>query len=155
MPREKESLQNKLRRLIKPYDKILTTDGKIVYCSACEQKFVVDRKQHVSQHIAGVKHKKNCDLQQEKKSRQTLLRVEGNPETTSQLDSFKISLCRALLSADIPWIKLENSEFRAFLETNVGRSMPNESTLRKSYLNVCYEQVSKKSLVTVQDSTCI
>lgn len=52
-------------------------------------------------------------------------------------------LCGALLSAGIPFAKLENQRFRSFLETYTGKTIPSENTMRTKYLPVCYEDVMK------------
>jgi hypothetical protein len=49
-------------------------------------------------------------------------------------------LCQALLSANIPLNKLSNDCFRNFLEKYTSKSIPVESTLRKSYVAQCYEE---------------
>jgi hypothetical protein len=43
-----------------------------------------------------------------------------------------------MLSANIPLHKINNPEFRLFLETYTNRDIPNESTLRKNYVNEVY-----------------
>uniref|UniRef100_A0A1I8BQU2 DUF659 domain-containing protein n=1 Tax=Meloidogyne hapla TaxID=6305 RepID=A0A1I8BQU2_MELHA len=47
---------------------------------------------------------------------------------------FASGLCKALISANIPLWKLQNSAFRSFLEKISGKSIPDESTLRKNYM---------------------
>ena len=54
-----------------------------------------------------------------------------------------MDLCRALISANIPLNKLQNTEFRKFLQAYTQNDVPTESTLRKSYLDNCYEEMMK------------
>lgn len=61
--------------------------------------------------------------------------------TNKKLSPFAKDLCSALIAADIPFYKLENKEFRNFLEKYTNKKIPNESTLRKNYLQPCYNDV--------------
>ena len=47
---------------------------------------------------------------------------------------FSMDLCEALLSANIPLGKLNNRKFRKFLEDYTDKCIPDESTLRKTYV---------------------
>lgn len=62
-----------------------------------------------------------------------------------------------LLSANIPFNKLENKLFYNFLEKHINKKMPDETTLRKMYVDkYCHENINsnrkhvenKKSLMT-------
>jgi alpha-L-arabinofuranosidase len=57
-------------------------------------------------------------------------------------DDFTFDMCEAFLAANIPWTKIENPKFNSFLEKYCKRKIPNESSLRKNYLNKCYDSVS-------------
>ncbi|KAJ4449438.1 hypothetical protein ANN_00837 [Periplaneta americana] len=46
-----------------------------------------------------------------------------------------------MVSANIPFNKLENPHFKNFIEKYAGRIAPSETTLRKGYLMSCYENV--------------
>jgi len=48
-------------------------------------------------------------------------------------------MCAAFIAADIPMSKIANPVFRAWLEKETNHSAPHESTLRKQYLNIFYE----------------
>jgi hypothetical protein len=50
-------------------------------------------------------------------------------------------MCNAMVSADIPFNKLNNKCFREFLEKYTKQAIPNESTLRKYYLADIYDQI--------------
>lgn len=59
--------------------------------------------------------------------------------TFSKKSSFSKDLCKVMLSANIPLHKVYNPDFRLFLETYImNRDIPNESTLRKNYVNEVY-----------------
>jgi hypothetical protein len=45
------------------------------------------------------------------------------------------------MAANIPWKKLENIKLKTFLETNLGITIPDESTIRKNYAADCYINV--------------
>lgn len=49
-----------------------------------------------------------------------------------------------MLSANIPLHKINNPEFRKFLETYMKRDIPNESTLRENYVDDVYSDTLKK-----------
>lgn len=53
-------------------------------------------------------------------------------------DSFKFDLCKALVGSNIPLKKLCNPNLRTFLEKYCKRSIPDESALRKKYVNEIY-----------------
>lgn len=63
-----------------------------------------------------------------------------------------IELCKAMLAADIPFWKLENSEFVKFLQKYTGRDVPHESTLRKGYLSTRYDETVTKIREHLKDS---
>lgn len=48
-----------------------------------------------------------------------------------------------MLSANISLHKINNPEFRLFLETNMNGDIPNERTLRKNYVNYVYPILKK------------
>ncbi len=72
--------------------------------------------------------------------------------SAKKLKSFDLNkkLCQALLAANIPWCKLEIPMFRQFLEEQCAISIPDESTLIKSYLDTRYKDVLLKIKSNVQ-----
>jgi len=54
---------------------------------------------------------------------------------------FRQELTNAMLSADIPFWKIENVCFNSFLRKWTGENIPSESTLRKLHLKKCYEEI--------------
>jgi len=87
------------------------------------------------------------NLQTEKSKNQSLL------TQPSRKCTFNYDLCQALLSANIPLNKLSNDCFRNFLEKYTSKSIPVESTLRKSYVAQCYEETMNniKSIVKIKN----
>lgn len=63
---------------------------------------------------------------------------------SSKKSTFNYDLCQALLSANIPLNKISNESFRTFLEKYTHKSIPDESTLRKTYVSECYEDTIYK-----------
>ncbi|KAB0804440.1 hypothetical protein PPYR_01410 [Photinus pyralis] len=51
-----------------------------------------------------------------------------------------MDLCTALIAANIPWYKLDNPQFRQFLEKCSSTNIPDRTTLSKLYLPKCYNQ---------------
>lgn len=104
----------------------------ILFCKICDVKVAVNKKFTVEQHASRQKHihdgieRKN--LQSEKSKNQSLL-TQPSRKCTLNYD-----LCQALLSANIPLNELSNDCFRDFLEKYTSKSIPDESTLRKSYV---------------------
>jgi hypothetical protein len=62
-------------------------------------------------------------------------------------NSFNKDPCLNLISANIPWAKLKNSIFPNILEKYTSKSIPNERTLRKNYLDPFYHE----TLSTIKD----
>jgi hypothetical protein len=58
----------------------------------------------------------------------------------STKSSFKSDLCRAILSANILFNELSNPHFKIFLEKNTLEVIPDQLTLRKSYVDSCYQE---------------
>jgi hypothetical protein len=54
---------------------------------------------------------------------------------------FLVDLTEAFISAGIAWNKLNNTKLRSFLKAYTNRSIPDEPTLRKSYLKDVYAKV--------------
>ncbi|KAF0707372.1 Uncharacterized protein FWK35_00037961, partial [Aphis craccivora] len=48
-----------------------------------------------------------------------------------------------LIHSDNPIFKLKNQEFTDFLKKYTGQKIPDESTIRKNYVNIIYEKTLK------------
>ncbi|KAJ4429444.1 hypothetical protein ANN_21613 [Periplaneta americana] len=106
------------------------------------QKFLVQ------QHITTSKHQANKQLNS--KQRQLFL---TQPTTSNVRSEFNIDLCRSLISADIPLYKLKNKVFREFLEKYTQHTIPDESTLRKTYAPSIYDETIQKVRDEIKDSS--
>jgi hypothetical protein len=62
-------------------------------------------------------------------------------EGGNKSSDFFRDLCDALASANIPFWALNNGKLKKILDVNCGRSIPDESTLRKKYLSKCYNSI--------------
>jgi hypothetical protein len=59
---------------------------------------------------------------------------------------------QAFVAADVPLYKLNNPLLRDCLEKYTGRKLPEQSTIRKNYLNESYETVMECIRVEIGDS---
>ncbi|KAJ4446979.1 hypothetical protein ANN_13681 [Periplaneta americana] len=118
-------------------------DIPIFQCAVSStQKFLVQ------QHITTSKHQANKQLNS--KQRQLFL---TQPTTSNVRSEFNIDLCRSLISADIPLYKLKNKVFREFLEKYTQHTIPDESTLRKTYAPSIYDETIQKIRDEIKDSS--
>lgn len=81
-------------------------------------------------------------------TQQTILEsIAGSSEANSERE-FYFDLCNAMISSNIPLMKLNNSMFRNFLQKYSGRHIPAESTIRKNYVDLvyrsCMEEIKKQ-----------
>ena len=117
----------------------------IVYCKICESSFSGGQKSQLMQHKESTKHKTNI----RKKTKRTQVQAHlGTLAVTkpkvSRSDILGKQLCEAFLSANIPWFKLQAPKQRSFMEDNLRIKIPDESTLRKKYLDQCSDEVLKE-----------
>ncbi|KAL4085242.1 hypothetical protein QTP88_027101 [Uroleucon formosanum] len=138
MPKIKTSVNARLRAFVSEFgDDIFSSDGTVLYCKVCEVKVASEKKFTIEQHISRIKHKNGIERKHLKQSQSFLT-------TSSKKSTFNYDLCQALLSANIPLHKISNELFRAFLEKYTHKSIPDESTLRKTYVVQCYEDCINK-----------
>ena len=96
----------------------------VLYCKACESNVSHDQKPRVTQHLKMQLHLRNAEL--------TRSKVQTSIQYPSDNRSHRWAA--ALVKAGIPLNELENSEFRKFIEGEVGYKLISESSLRKTYL---------------------
>lgn len=132
MPKAALSLQSKFHKWTAGHED-LKTDGSIIYCKICDKTIACAKKFQVEQHLSTSMHKINKKKQPTK--HQSLLTQRGE---SSSKNVFYSDLCKAMVSSNIPWNKLNNPNFKGFLEKYCKQSVPDESTLRKGYLNDLY-----------------
>jgi len=56
-------------------------------------------------------------------------------------DPFATELCGVMVGANIPFSKLDNKGFNAFLRKYCGRNIPSRQSLSINYLKRCYQEV--------------
>lgn len=155
MPKVKSSVREKLRCYIREFgEKIFSTDGVILYCQLCEVKVTAEKRFTVQQHCNTAKHKNCLNRQFASESRQLLLFQNSADISTSSRNTSEFSkdLCSMMVECNIPLKKLNNESFLRFLEKYTSHPVPNESTLRKNYLQGCYEDVLDKIRSSVGDN---
>ncbi|XP_016658517.1 CGG triplet repeat-binding protein 1-like [Acyrthosiphon pisum] len=114
MPKDKQSLSRRLKSLISEFgEDVFSIDNVVLFCKHCEVKVDPERQSSITQHIRTEKHRRAIDrqLNQKTQNSQQLL-----TNLTSKNSTFNMDLCRALISANIPLNKLQNTEFRKFLQ---------------------------------------
>lgn len=101
-----------------------------------------------STYFSTTKHKQNKERQN--KFKQQFL--TSSPSTSSDNSStFYTDLSRAFIRADIPIFKLKNPALKDFLEQYTGKTIPEESTIRKKYVNIIYEETLTSIRQNIQD----
>jgi hypothetical protein len=59
--------------------------------------------------------------------------------STSRNELYK-DMCKWMVYGNIPWFKLQMPEFQSFLKKCCKQHISDQSTLRKHYLPICYEE---------------
>lgn len=77
---------------------------------------------------------------------------DSENEHEESVENFNYELCRAMIAVNMPWTSLNNEVWKNFLEKHTGQPIPNESTLRKNYLNKVYDDIIKKIRLEIGDS---
>lgn len=117
-------------------ENIFASDGGVLFCKMCEIKVNSDKRFCVTQHIKTEKHARAVNRKAKKNSlTQPLITTPS-----SRKSDFNKDLCKALLKSNIPFEKLSNTHFRSFLEKYVDKDIPSISTLRKTYVEDCYQE---------------
>lgn len=104
----------------------------------CEKKFQVDQHARTPSHMAKVQKMKSSGTQITLK-----MSVEKSVEKGGQA-IFNDELCQALISANIPLKKLNNVQFKSFLQKYCNFNIPDESTIRKRGVVSVYNDVIHK-----------
>lgn len=150
MPKAKCSDSVKLRGFVREFgEKLFSTDGKILFCKLCEVKVSAEKRFNVQQHCNTAKHT-NCMKRSDENNRRQMLLFEQTGQS-STVQSFCKDFCKMMVSYNIPLEKVKNPCFRRFLEKYTTHPVPDESTLRKNYLSVCYNDVLTKIRITVAE----
>jgi hypothetical protein len=96
------------------------------------------------QYNETAKHKVNVERNKTRAFRCQQFLQPNVPTTTKgpDPDQFSMELCEAFLAADIPFWKLTNNKLKDFLERNCNKIIPDESTIRKNYMEKCFKKVN-------------
>ena len=117
-------------------------DEKTVFCKICEKTVTVSKKSQLEQHLKSEKH---TLLRGKRTAAQVQLEelVQTKPKV-SRSNIIGKQLTVAALSANIPWNKLRHPQVRDFLESNIGFTIPDETTLRRVHLPECFEDAVRE-----------
>jgi len=144
MPKAKSSVSSRLHSYVNEYgNNIFSSDGEVLFCKVCNVKVSALKRFTVEQHISREKHTRGVERQKESEKPKTQLLLTDT-SITSKKSSFNLELCQTLLLANIPLNKLNNEHFRKFLEKYIKVDIPDESTLRKNYVELCYNDTMQK-----------
>jgi hypothetical protein len=115
---------------------VFSSDGKILFCKLYEVKVSASKRFLVTQHL------KNCKAWACSKSlKKTQSTVQPLfIQNTNKKSDFNSDLAEALLSANILLYKVNNFKFKEFLENYTSKNIPDESTLRKNYVDDIYKK---------------
>ena len=69
---------------------------------------------------------------------------------TDSREEFMMELCYAMVATNIPFHKLQSTPFKSFLEKYTNKQIPDESTLRKNYLNICFNSTMSEIRKKIQ-----
>jgi len=113
----------------------LTSKYCIVNCAIQKLEVIENStiKQHIDTDKAAIKRKQSKNKFDLQKTQQQLL-------SNTKKSSFNKDVCYTLLSANIiPLNKLNNHNFKSFLEKYTSKEISNQTTLRKGYVNDIYD----------------
>lgn len=131
MPKNKQSISSVLSKYVNEFGKnVFSSDGSALFCKLCEVRVSADRRYTVTHHLKTDKHSRAINRHQNA----TTSKVQQQLTLCSKKSTFSKHLCQTLLSANIPLNKVNNEDFRLFLEKYTKKEIPDESTLRKSYV---------------------
>jgi len=133
----------------------IVTDDHILRCNLCDLVINVDvdhQKDRVQTHINSVGHKKKSAAKQSGCQQFIGAAFAASCVVDSQNAEFRADLCAAFISAGIPLFKLQNPLFRSFIQKYTGKTVPDESSIRKTYVTPVYDATIKKIKDTIGDS---
>jgi hypothetical protein len=156
MPKVKTSVTVRGKNYVTEFgEHIFAFDGSVLFCKICEVKVKCEKRFSVTQHLSTEKHIRASNRQNKNATQQLITTL------TRKSDFFK-DLCEAFLKSNIPLEKLGNPHLRLFLEKYINKDIPSVSTLRKTYVNDCYEDtmneirnqiLNKKIWVSIDETT--
>ncbi|KAL4101229.1 hypothetical protein QTP88_021249 [Uroleucon formosanum] len=99
-------------------------------------------KFQVVQHLETAKHISNRRLKEEKTTQPFIKKTFNQVRTNNQnTNEFNKDLSNFMVANDISLFKLNNPQFKLFFEKYLKLKLPDESTLRKNYSPLCYDEV--------------
>lgn len=129
----------KMRKLAKQYEKNgIVTDDKLLKCELCDVTINVDEKHQsgrIVQHIKAPKHIANQERHARGGKTATQPFIATALEEKQRLSEFNLDLAGALLQSGIPLNKVNCVPLKHFLEKYTKKNVPDQSTLRKYYVN--------------------
>lgn len=127
--------------------------GDKVFCKACAKIIVCEKKFQINQHLKTAMHVAKLEKMKTRPIQQCVKTAFQNVEDKSKSERvvFHQDLCKALVAANIPLKKLQNTQFREFLQKYCNQNIPDESTLRKKNVSAVYETVIEEIKVSLGD----
>ena len=139
MPKDRSNRSYLLRKWIECFDdNEFKVDGSNIFCCVCGKKITCEKKFQLQQHSETANH----IALKSKSSRQQLVTTCFSSSGSS--NEFNFDLCTAMVSANISFKKLNNKVFKEFIFKYIKKPIPDESTIRKNYLDVCYKTTIEK-----------
>jgi hypothetical protein len=133
----KLNCSSKIAGFVKQFgEDVFTTDGTVLFCKICEKAVNHEKKYFVTQHCESGKHKALAQKASNKSKPQL---IQQSMQVSGKKSKFNLDMCNAFIAADIPLHKLQNPSLRKFLESNMNQTIPCESTLRKTYVDLSYD----------------
>eukprot|EP00095_Tigriopus_kingsejongensis_P010695 snap_masked-scaffold1306_size49381-processed-gene-0.0 protein:Tk10695 transcript:snap_masked-scaffold1306_size49381-processed-gene-0.0-mRNA-1 annotation:"PREDICTED: uncharacterized protein LOC100902024" len=109
---------------------------KVLFCQLCMISIDIKKKSRIKQHVSTEKHKRGIERETKGEARQQQL-------LTSVVKRSSFTTDLAKLSANIPLSKVENPDFRKFLEVYCKQPVPGRNTLTKVIEEETKEQLQK------------
>lgn len=156
---KKETLAQRLSRYIRETESqdCLISDGKALLCTLCDCAVGCGQIGQVRQHLGTNQHRcakkrKEDDASTSKKRQEQLTETVDRMRTNSiELNEFFNDTATAFAAADVPFNKLNHTAFKEYLEKYMKRKVPDESTVRKLYLERSYDLVIEKIREALKD----
>jgi hypothetical protein len=142
------TLGSKLREIVIK-NKDFTTDGLNLYCNICDKTLSNDIRHlqnTIDNHNKTSLHQKNKEIKANNSKKQSLLlnSFKSVEEKNNKQNTFNSKLTKAFIEAGIPLSKLSHPSLKSFFEDVMNRVIPDESTLRKSYVTPLYDETIAK-----------
>lgn len=91
---------------------------------------------------------KNNSIKYKNLAQRTLNQSFASTSKNEEQESFRFDLCNALVSANIPLAKLDNTMFKTFLGKYTKFLIPDRSTIRNKYVNMVF----KETMIKIKDA---